>query len=153
MCQGQKNAVQVALCDRGDPGCGDPGFCIELCCFPHPVNWPLWFCGVSCFICFLVRACAIVLTGPKAQFDAAQPHVQRHSSSFLAAELLEGTMVNFPRPLDLTACCHSPPMARHIQAILNAQSAGVSDIHAWGLMLPSSSRINPVTYHLVVEVR
>ena len=88
---------------------GNPGFCIELCCFPHPLNWPLWFCGVSCFICFLVRACVIVLTGLKAQFDAAQPDVQRHSSAFLDAELLEGTMVNFPRPLDLTACCHSPP--------------------------------------------
>ena len=22
---------------------GIPGFCIELCCFPHPLNWPLVF--------------------------------------------------------------------------------------------------------------
>ena len=28
-------------------------------------------------------------------------------------------------------------------------SHGVSDIHAWGLMLPSSSRVSPVTYHSV----
>ena len=30
------------------------------------------------------------------------------------------------------------PMAGDIQAVLNSQTAGVSDIHAWGLMLPSS---------------
>ena len=29
----------------------------------------------------------------------------------------------------------------------------MSDIHAWGLMLPSSSRVSPVTYHAVVAVR
>lgn len=28
---------------------------------------------------------------------------------------------------------------------------GVSDIHAWGLMAPSSSRVSPVTYHSVVR--
>ena len=33
------------------------------------------------------------------------------------------------------------------------QTAGVSDIHAWGLMLPSSSRVSPLTYHSVVAVR
>ena len=32
-------------------------------------------------------------------------------------------------------------------------TAGVSDSHAWGLMLPSSSRVSPVTYHSVVAVR
>jgi len=37
--------------------------------------------------------------------------------------------------------------------IANSQTAGVSDIHAWGLMLPSSSRVSPVTYHAVVAVR
>ena len=31
------------------------------------------------------------------------------------------------------------PMAGEIQAELNSHTAGVSDIHAWGLMLPSSS--------------
>ena len=44
-------------------------------------------------------------------------------------------------------------MAGDIQAVLNSQTAGVSDIHAWGLMLPSSSRVSPVTYHAVVAVR
>ena len=44
-------------------------------------------------------------------------------------------------------------MAGDIQAVLNSQTAGVSDIHAWGLMLPSSSRVSPVTYHSVVAVR
>ena len=42
------------------------------------------------------------------------------------------------------------PIAGEIQAELNS---GVSDIHAWGLMLPSSSRVSPVTYHSVVAVR
>ena len=45
------------------------------------------------------------------------------------------------------------PMAGDIQAVLNSHTAGVSDIHAWGLMLPSSSRVSPVTYHSVVAVR
>ena len=44
-------------------------------------------------------------------------------------------------------------MAGDIQAVLNSQTAGVSDIHAWGLMLPSSSRVSPITYHSVVAVR
>ena len=42
------------------------------------------------------------------------------------------------------------PMAGEIQAELNCHTAGVSDSHAWGLMLPSSSRVSPVTYHSVV---
>ena len=45
------------------------------------------------------------------------------------------------------------PMAGEIQAELNSHTAGVSDIHAWGLMLPSSSRVSPITYHSVVAVR
>jgi len=45
------------------------------------------------------------------------------------------------------------PMAGEIQAELNCHTAGVSDSHAWGLMLPSSSRISPVTHHSVVAVR
>ena len=44
-------------------------------------------------------------------------------------------------------------MAGDIQAVLNSQTAGVSDIHAWLLMLPCSSRVSPVTYHSVVAVR
>ena len=34
-----------------------------------------------------------------------------------------------------------------------AGRAGVSDVHAWGLMLPSSSGVSPITYHSVVAVR
>jgi len=36
------------------------------------------------------------------------------------------------------------PMAGDIQAVLNSQTAGVSDFHAWGLMLSSSSRVSPI---------
>ena len=44
-------------------------------------------------------------------------------------------------------------MAGEIQAELNCHTAGASDPHAWGLMLPSSSRLSPVTYHSVGAVR
>ena len=40
-----------------------------------------------------------------------------------------------------------------MKALDGKNTAGVSDIHAWGLMLPSSSRVSPVTYHAVVAVR
>ena len=104
-----------------------------------------------------LRAASTVLPGLRAQFEAAQPHVQRHSR-FVDAELLAGTTVNFPRSLVRLAWIlqHAAtllPMAGDIQAVLNSQTAGVSDIHAWGLMLPSSSRVSPVTYHAVVAVR
>ena len=73
-------------------------------------------------------------------------------------ELLEGTTVNFSRSLIRLAWMlqHAEtilPMAGEIQAELNCHTAGVSDSHAWGLMLPSSSRVSPVTYHSVVAVR
>ena len=73
-------------------------------------------------------------------------------------QLLEGTTVNFPRSLVRLAWIlqHAVtllPMADDIQAVHNSQTAGVSDIHAWGLMLPSSSRVSPITYHSVVAVR
>ena len=45
------------------------------------------------------------------------------------------------------------PVAGDIQAVLNSQIAGVSDVHAWGLMRPSSSRVSPITYHSIVAVR
>ena len=44
-------------------------------------------------------------------------------------------------------------MAGDLQATLNSETAGISNIHSWGLMLPSSSRVSPVTYHAVVAVR
>jgi len=44
-------------------------------------------------------------------------------------------------------------MAGEIRAEFKCHTAGVSGTHAWGLMLPSSSRVSPVTYHSVVAVR
>ena len=104
-----------------------------------------------------LRAASTVLPGLKAVFEAAQPNMQRHSR-FVDSELLAGTALNFPRSLVRLAWIlqHAAtllPMAGDIQAVLNSQTAGVSDIHAWGLMLPSSSRVSPVTYHAVVAVR
>ena len=103
-----------------------------------------------------LRVASTVLPGLKAQFEA-KPNRQRHSA-FVDSELLEGTVINFPRSLVRLAWIlqHAAtllPMAGDIQAVLNSQTAGVSDIHAWGLMLPSSSRVSPVTYHAVVAVR
>ena len=98
-----------------------------------------------------------MLPGLQAVFEAAQPNMQRHSR-FVDSELLAGTALNFSRSLVRLAWIlqHAAtllPMAGDIQAVLNSQTAGVSDIHAWGLMLPSSSRVSPVTYHAVVAVR
>ena len=98
-----------------------------------------------------------VLPGLRAQFEAAQPNMQRYSR-FVDSELLAGTAINFTRSLVRLAWIlqHAAtllPMAEDIQAVLNSQTAGVSDIHAWGLMLPSSTRVSPVTYHAVVAVR
>ena len=96
-----------------------------------------------------LRTANTILPGLRAQFEAAQPHVHRHSP-FVDTELLEGTTVNLQRSLARLAWIlqHAAtilPMAGDIQAVLNSQTAGVSDIHAWGLMLPSSSRVSPVT--------
>ena len=105
-----------------------------------------------------LEAANAVLPGLRAQFEAAQPHEQRQLPTIVDTELLAGTTVNFPRSLVRLAWIlqHAAtllPMAGDIQAVLNSHTAGVSDIHAWGLMLPSSSRVSPVTYHSVVAVR
>ena len=67
----------------------------------------------------------------------------------LRAPTIVDTTVNFPRSLVRLAW-----ILQHAATLLPmAGDAGVSDIHAWGLMLPSSSRVSPVTYHSVVAVR
>ena len=104
-----------------------------------------------------LKVASAVLPGLQAVFKATQPTMRRHSR-FVESELLEGAALNLPRSLVRLAWIlqHAAtllPMAGDIQATLNSQTAGVSDIHAWGLMLPSSSRVSPVTYHAVVAVR
>ena len=123
----------------------------------QPTLGQLWTSHLSPQDAEDLRAASTVLPGLRAQFEAAQPNMQRHSR-FVNSELLEGTTLNFPRSLVRLAWIlqHAAtllPMAGDIQAVLNSQTAGVSDIHAWGLMLPSSSRVSPVTYHAVVAVR
>ena len=73
-------------------------------------------------------------------------------------ELLDGNSIDFRRSLvrlayilQHAATLH--PMAGDLQATLNSETSGINNIHAWGLMLPSSSRVSPVTYHAVVAVR
>jgi len=99
-----------------------------------------------------------VLPGLNAQYRAAQPNERAQLPTMVDPQLLEGTTINFPRSLVRLAWIlqHAVtllPMAGDIQAVLSSQTAGVSDIHAWGLMLPSSSRVSPITYHSVVAVR
>ena len=123
----------------------------------QPTLGQLWTSHLSPQDAEDLRAASTVLPGLRAQFEAAQPNMQRHSR-FVDSELLAGTAINFPRSLVRLAWIlqHAAtllPMAGDIQAVLNSQTAGVSDIHAWGLMLPSSSRVSPVTYHAVVAVR
>ena len=38
---------------------GIPGFRIELCCFYHPLTWPL--CVIPCFLCFASCSVAILI--------------------------------------------------------------------------------------------
>ena len=100
----------------------------------------------------------MVLPGLDAQFRAALPNEQAQLPKIVDPQLLEGTTVNFPPSLVRLAWIlqHAVtllPMVGDIQAVLNSQTAGVSDVHAWGLMLPSSSRVSPITYHSVVAVR
>ena len=123
----------------------------------QPTLGQLWTSHLSPQDAEDLSAASTVLPGLRAQFEAAQPNMQRHSR-FVDSELLAGTAINFPRSLVRLAWIlqHAAtllPMAGDIQAVLNSQAAGVSDIHAWGLMLPSSSRVSPVTYHAVVAVR
>ena len=123
----------------------------------QPTLGQLWTSHLSPQDAEDLSAASTVLPGLRAQFEAAQPNMQRYSR-FVDSELLAGTAINFPRSLVrlawiLQQAATLLPMAGDIQAVLNSQTAGVSDIHAWGLMLPSSSRVSPVTYHAVVAVR
>ena len=93
-----------------------------------------------------------VLPGLDAQFRAAQPNEQAQLPTIVDPQLLEGTTVNFPRSLVRLAWILQHAVTL-LPMVLNSQTAGVSDIHAWGLMLPSSSRVSPITYHSVVAVR
>ena len=58
-CQGECHAWTAALYDLGILAGGIPGFCIELCCFVHPLIWPLVF--LSCFGSFVSCLGAIVV--------------------------------------------------------------------------------------------
>ena len=105
-----------------------------------------------------LRAVHKVLPGLDSHFRTALPSEQAQLRTKVDATLLEGTAINFSRSLIRLAWMLQHvetllPMAGEIQAELNSHTAGVSDIHAWGLMLPSSSRVSPVTYHSVVAVR
>ena len=99
-----------------------------------------------------------ILPGIANQYHPASGQEKAHYPTIVDPELLEGTMVNFTRSLVRLAWMlqHAAtllPMAGDLQAALNSETAGVANLHAWGLMLPSSSRVSPVTYHSVVAVR
>ena len=105
-----------------------------------------------------LRAVHQVLPGLNSHFRTALPGEQAQLPTKVNATLLEGTTINFSRSLIRLAWMLQHvetllPMAGEIQAELNSHTAGVSDIHAWGLILPSSSQVSPVTYHSVVAVR
>ena len=90
------------------------------------------------------------------QSSHAQEKARR--PSLVDPELLDGTSIDFRRSLVRPAYIlqHAVtlhPMAGDLQVTLNSETSGISNIHSWGLMLPSSSRVSPVTYHAVVAVR
>ena len=102
--------------------------------------------------------CQQLLPGATGVFRAATPQEKARRPSLVDPELLDGTAIDFRRSLvrlayilQHAATLH--PMAGDLQATLNSETAGISNIHSWGLMLPSSSRVSPVTYHAVVAVR
>ena len=66
---------------------------------------------------------------------------------------LTDALVQILRRLLTPATVTLPGFQLSQQAAQDLQTAGVSDIHAWGRMLPSSSRVSPITYHSVVAVR
>ena len=91
-------------------------------------------------------------------FRAASQQERAQRPTLVDQELLDGTTIDFKRSLVRLAWIlqHAAtllPMAGDLQAVLNSETAGISNIHSWGLMLPSSSRVSPVTYHAVVAVR
>ena len=99
-----------------------------------------------------------VLPGLDSQYPAALAQQKAQLPTLVDPELLDGTAIDFSRSLIRLAWMlqHAEtllPMAGEIQAVLNSHTAGVGDIHAWGLMLPSNLRVSPVTYHSVVAVR
>ena len=99
-----------------------------------------------------------VLPGLEGRFRSATYVEAAQFPRLIDPDLLKGHTVNFSRSLIQLAWIlqHADtlqPMASEIQAELNCHTAGVSDSYAWGLMLPSSSRVRPVTYHSVVAVR
>ena len=99
-----------------------------------------------------------ILPGIANQYHPASGQEKAQYPTMVDSSLLEGTMVNFTRSLVRLAWMlqHAAtllPMASDLQAALNSETAGVANLHAWGLMLPSSSRVSPVTYHSVVAVR
>ena len=99
-----------------------------------------------------------LLPGAETSFRAASQQERAQRPTLVDQELLDGTTIDFKRSLVRLAWIlqHAAtllPMAGDLQAVLNSETAGVSNIHSWGLMLPSSSRVSPVTYHAVVAVR
>ena len=99
-----------------------------------------------------------LLPGAEISFRAASQQERAQRPTLVDQELLDGTTIDFKRSLVRLAWIlqHAAtllPMAGDLQAVLNSETAGVSNIHSWGLMLPSSSRVSPVTYHSVVAVR
>ena len=98
-----------------------------------------------------------MLPGLVAQFRSATYGEAAQLPRLIDPELLQGNTVNFSQLIRLAWMLQHVdtllPMAGEIQAELNCHTAGVSVSHAWGLMLPSSSRVSPVTYHSVVAVR
>ena len=85
-----------------------------------------------------------ILPGIANQYHPASGQEKAQYPTMVDSNLLEGTMVNFTRSLVRLAWMlqHAAtllPMASDLQAALNSETAGVANLHAWGLMLPSSS--------------
>jgi len=101
-----------------------------------------------------LRAPNTVLPGLRAQFEAAQPHAQRHSSTFVDAELLAGTTVNFPRSLARLAWIlqHAAtllPMAGDIQAVFKVSDRRSERHPCLGVDAPFQFKSQSCTNHKI----
>ena len=81
--------------------------------------------------------CQQLLPGATGVFRAATPQEKARRPSLVDPELLDGTAIDFRRSLirlayilQHAATLH--PMAGDLQATLNSETAGISNIHSWG---------------------
>ena len=116
------------------------------------------FCCFGVLLFFVLCFCVVIVTVHRTTYRSftsslLRPLNRRWSTYAIINQLIPYCNMELNMLNDLAKAMKAldgkKPIAGEIQAELNSHTAGVSDIHAWRLMLPSSSRVSPVTYHSV----